>query len=340
MRTVAPGSTREAAALLSEAAARKETVIIRGQGSKRDWGVPAPPADLVVETGNLTGIVEYAASDLVVVVRAGTLLRDLQQALSLAGQQLALDETVPGASVGGTVAANTSGPRRLAYGTVRDLLIGVTIVRPDGVIARSGGKVVKNVAGYDLCKLFTGSYGTLGLITECTFRLHPLPRHRVFVSGRAPVAAAMEVDAPGGEVVSLLERPFEGGRETPPLWWGRYPWESGGTGVKVTCALSKVDRIIAEARPPVTIRGSAGTGVLYAGLPGSVDPREAAQAVARLRAAAHEAGGHAVVVTAPSLVRQLVDMWGPVPGLDIMRRIKVLFDPDARFAPGTFVGGI
>jgi len=340
MRVVAPGSTQEAAALLSEAAAGRQTVTLRGQGTKRDWGVPPPPADLVVETGNLTGIVEHAASDLVVVVRAGTLMRGLQHALSLAGQQLALDEPMPGASVGGTVAANTSGPRRLAYGTVRDLLIGVTIVRPDGVVARAGGKVVKNVAGYDLCKLFTGSFGSLGLITECAFRLHPLPRHRFFVSGRAPSATAIEVDAPGGEVVSLLERPFEGGRETAPLWWGKYPWEPGGTGVKLTCALSKVDRIIAEARPPLTIRGSAGTGVLYAGLPGSIDPREAVQAVARLRMAAHEAGGHAVVVTAPPLVRQLVDMWGPVPGLDIMRRIKALFDPDARFARGTFVGGI
>lgn len=340
MRVVAPGSTEEAAALLREAAAAGETVTVKGQGTKRDWGVPAPPADLVVETGNLTGIVEHAASDLVVVVRAGTLLRDLQQALSLTGQQLALDETVPGASVGGTVAANTSGPRRLAYGTVRDLLIGVTIVRPDGVVAKAGGKVVKNVAGYDLCKLFTGSLGTLGLITECAFRLHPLPRHRVFVSGRVPVAAAMEVDAPGGEVVSLLERPFEGGQETAPLWWGKYPWEPGGVGVKLTCALSKVDRVIAEARPPLTIRGSAGTGVLYAGLPGSVETGEAVELVQRLRAAAHEAGGHAVVVTAPPPVRQLVDMWGPVPGLDIMRRLKALFDPDARFAPGTFVGGI
>lgn len=340
MKVVAPGSTEEAAALIRDAAAGKLSVTIRGQGTKEDWGVPPPPADLVVETGNLTGIVEHAAGDLVVVVRAGTLLRNLQQDLSLAGQQLALDETMPGASVGGTIAANTSGPRRLAYGTVRDLLIGVTIVRPDGVIAKAGGKVVKNVAGYDLCKLFTGSFGTLGLITECAFRLHPLARHRIFVGGRAPAAAAMEVDAPGGEVISLLERPYEGGHETAPLWWGKYPWEPGGVGVKLTCALSKVDRIIAEARPLLTIRGSAGTGVLYAGLPGSVDPDEAAQAVSRLRAAAHEAGGHAVVVTAPPAVRKLVDIWGPVPGLDIMRRIKALFDPDARFAPGTFVGGI
>lgn len=340
MRMEAPGSTAEAAALLREAARDKLVVRVLGQGTKRDWGVPPRGVDLIVETGNLTGVVEHAASDLVVVVRAGTLLRDLQKALSHAGQQLALDETVPGASVGGTVAANTSGPRRLAYGTVRDLLIGVTVVRPDGVVARAGGKVVKNVAGYDLCKLFTGSFGTLGMITECAFRLHPLARHRIFAEGRHPSAAAVEVDAPGGEVVSLLERPYAGGSGQAPMWWGRYPWEPAGTGIKLTCALSRVDRLVAEAEAPLTIRGSAGTGVLYAGLPGTVAPQEAARVVRRLREAAHEAGGHAVVLTAPPAVRELTDMWGPVPGLDIMRRIKALFDPDGRFAPGSFVGGI
>jgi len=340
MRVVAPASTEEAAEVLREAASGKLAVTIRGQGTKRDWGVPPRRADLMVETGNLTGIVEHAASDLVVVVRAGTRLSSLQEALSHAGQQLALDETIPGASVGGTVAANTSGPRRLAYGTVRDLLIGITVVRPDGVVAHAGGKVVKNVAGYDLCKLFTGSCGTLGLITECVFRLHPMARHRVFVSGRAPSAAAVEVNAPGGEVFSLLERPSEGGSAIAPLWWGKYPWEPGGVGVKLTCALSKIDRLVAEAKVPLAIRGSAGAGVLYAGLPGWVGPDEAARVVERLRAAAHEAGGHAVVVTGPPAVRELVDVWGPVPGLEIMRRVKALFDPDARFAPGTFVGGI
>ena len=127
------GSTEEAAALLREAAADGRTVTIRGRAPSRIGAFP-PPADLIVETGNLTGVVEHAASDLVVIVRPGTLLRDLQKALSLAGQQLSIDETVPGASVGGTIAANTSGPRRLAYGTVRDLLIGVTIVRPVAAI--------------------------------------------------------------------------------------------------------------------------------------------------------------------------------------------------------------
>jgi glycolate oxidase FAD binding subunit len=91
---------------------------------------------------------------------------------------------------------------------------------------------------------------------------------------------------------------------------------------------------------PVAVRGSVGTGVLYAGLPGATDPGVAARVVGELRAAAHEAGGHAVVLTAPAAVRDRVDLWGPVPGLDLMRRLKRQFDPGERFAPGRFVGGI
>jgi glycolate dehydrogenase FAD-binding subunit len=346
MRVERPSSTEEAAAILREAASAGLAVRVRGQGTKDDWAVPPSRCDLVVETGNLSGVVEHAASDLVAVVRAGTRLADLQEALSVAGQQLALDETVPGASVGGTVAVNTSGPRRLSYGTVRDLLIGVTVVRPDGAVAHAGGKVVKNVAGYDLGKLFTGSYGTLGLITECVFRLHPLAPQQVFVPGarRELMPAAIEVNAPPGapvETVTLLERRAWGGESIPrPSWWGRYPWTPGGVGLKLTAALSKVDLLLAAAPQHVTVRGSLGTGVLYAWLPAGVEPAAAARAVKALREAAHEAGGHAVVLTAPPEVRELVDVWGPVPALELMRRVKAQFDPDRRFAPGSFVGGL
>ena len=138
----------------------------------------------------------------------------------------------------------------------------------------------------------------------------------------------------------MLERPFDGGREAAPLWWGKYPWEPGGVGVKLTCALSKVDRIIAEAAAAVDDPRLGRDRRALRRAARFDRPREAVQAVARLRQAAHEAGGHAVVVTAPPAVRELVDVWGPVPGLDIMRRIKALFDPGGRFARGTFVGGI
>jgi glycolate oxidase FAD binding subunit len=357
----APAGTEEAAAVLRAAAAEGLAVAVRGGGSKLDWGLPPRRLDLIVDTGNLTGVVEHAAGDLIMVVRAGTALAGLD----LGDQQLALDVPLPGATVGGTVAANTSGPRRHAYGTVRDLLIGITVVRPDGTVARAGGKVVKNVAGYDLGKLFTGSYGTLGLITECAFRLHPRPAAHALVIRTAPAAAiggllaavraeqvvpaAVEIDAaPGGPVTVavLLEGTAAGVRDRAatcakaldgeitdefPPWWGRYPWTAAG--MKLTAPLSRVPDLLGCG---VALRGSAGTGVLYADVPLG----DAAAVVERLRATATRAGGHGVVVTAPPPVRDEVDMWGPVPGLELMRRVKDQFDPEHRFAPGRFVGGI
>ncbi|GAA0582018.1 FAD-binding oxidoreductase [Paractinoplanes ferrugineus] len=345
-----PRSTAEASALL--AATRGLTVVVRGAGTKLDWGPPPRTLDLIIDTRHLSGIVEHAAGDLITIVRAGTPLAGID----LPDQLLALDGPA-GATVGGTVATATSGPRRLHYGGVRDLLIGITVVRADGKIAKAGGKVVKNVAGYDLGKLYTGSYGTLGLITECAFRLHPRPRHALFVRaaftpdaparirGAAVVPAAVEIDSASGELAVLLEGTADGVHERAvalekllsgdisemsPSWWGVPPWPAGGIGVKVSVPLSAVPELAAGPDP---VRGSAGTGVLYAAAAGRTE-------VERLRARSVRLGGHAVVLTAPPDVRDILDMWGPVPGLSLMRRVKDQFDPDHRFAPGRFVGGI
>src|SRR4029079_2397354 len=137
---------------------------------------------LLLDTAAMSGVVDHAAGDLVVVVRAGTPVSQLQDAVAAAGQRLALDVPDAGATVGGTLAVSPSGPRRLLYGTARDLLIGITSVRADGVVAKAGGRVVKNVAGYDFGKLLAGSYRTLGVITEAVFRLHPLPAARRVVT--------------------------------------------------------------------------------------------------------------------------------------------------------------
>ncbi|WP_328469929.1 FAD-binding oxidoreductase [Actinoplanes sp. NBC_00393] len=358
----APTSTEEAAALV--AAAQDLSVVIRGGGTKLHWGNPPRELDLIIDTRRLAGVVEHAAGDLITVVRAGTPMSELH---ALPGQQLALDAP-PGATAGGTVAANASGPRRLRYGTARDLLIGITVVRPDGRIAKAGGKVVKNVAGYDLGKLYTGSFGTLGLITECVFRLHPVPAASAFVRATAPpghtarilgaqlAATAIEVHAAPGtdpEIAVRLEGTAEGVRDRaetvaglldggeitdePPPWWGVAP--PGDVTVKLTGVLSQVPALVATAvGAGATVSGSAGAGVLYAGFPAEgCDPHSR---VELLRAAAVRASGHLVVLTAPEGVRDTLDLWGPVPGLALMRRVKEQFDPGHRFAPGRFVGGI
>ena len=141
----------------------------------------------MISLAGLTDLIEYNPSDLVVRAHAGMPFAALQAVVGAAGQRLALDPPEAGATLGGVVAANASGPRRHRYGTVRDLLIGVTFVLADGTVAHTGGKVVKNVAGYDLAKLLTGSYGTLAALADVTFRLHGQPAATVAV--RTPVAS-------------------------------------------------------------------------------------------------------------------------------------------------------
>jgi len=172
-----PGTGGELARVLRVAAGAGLAVVPRGGGTKRAWGAPPRAADLVLSTRRLDAVVEHAAGDLTVTVQAGCTIARLQQAVAAAGQRLALDPLRPeGATVGGVVAANDAGSLRGAFGSLRDQLIGIQVALPDGRLARAGGKVVKNVAGYDLPKLYCGSLGTLGVVVEATFRLYPLPR--------------------------------------------------------------------------------------------------------------------------------------------------------------------
>ncbi|HEY6746524.1 MAG TPA: FAD-binding oxidoreductase [Mycobacteriales bacterium] len=369
----APGSTAEAAAVMRTAAAAGLAVAARGAGTKLDWGTPPRRLDVIVDTGRLDRVIEHAAGDLVVIVQPGVPLRTLAERLAGARQRLAIDEVVPGSTVGGMLATGLCGPSRLMAGAVRDLVLGVTLVRADGVVAKAGGKVVKNVAGYDLAKLVCGAYGTLGLVTEANFRLHPIPPATAYASVTVPGAAAayeavqrvlhgqfvpsgVEVDRPepGGPVevavqlegteagvaartAQAVEALGAGAAETDrPSWWGALP--AGEVLVKATTELTGLARLLdaVERAGPATVRGSAGVGALHLGMPAA----GAADAVTALRAAAPAWAGSVVVLAAPYPVRSDVDSWGPVPGLSLMRRVKEQFDPDALLAPGRFVGGI
>lgn len=173
-----PGTEQQLAAALRVANEASLAVIPRGGGTKLGWGNPPSRANLILSTARLNKILEHAWADLTVSVEAGCTIQPLQQTLAQHGQRLALDALWPErATVGGILSTNDSGPLRLRFGALRDLIIGVTIALPDGTLASSGGKVVKNVAGYDLPKLITGALGTLGVITRAVFRLHPLPHH-------------------------------------------------------------------------------------------------------------------------------------------------------------------
>lgn len=172
-----PGTAEDLARALRWAHGAGLKVAPRGGGTKLGWGNPPASCDLVLSTSRLNSCLEHAWADMTVIVEAGCRVGDLQKALAEHGQRLALDPLWPErATIGGILSTNDSGTLRVRYGSLRDLIIGITVALPDGTLAKSGGKVVKNVAGYDLAKLFTGALGTLGVIVQAIFRLHPLPR--------------------------------------------------------------------------------------------------------------------------------------------------------------------
>jgi FAD/FMN-containing dehydrogenase len=370
---VRPGTVEEVAEVLRAAAADGRTVVPVGGRSKLTWAAPPESCDLLVDLTGLDRVVEHVAGDLTVVAEAGVRLADLQAQVGEAGQLLGLDPPEDGATLGGIVSANASGPRRLRYGTTRDLLIGITVVLADGTVAHAGGKVVKNVAGYDLGKLFTGAHGTLGVVASTTWRLHPVPPGRRVVTLELPDAAAAGplsialarstltpsavelVGSAGGaaRLIVLFESIAEsvadqaraavallgGGEESEDLPGdlGRRPGGADDVLLRLAYAPASLSAVLAALPAGTAVTAHAATGVSYAAVPAA----EAAEVLPRLRAAIAPHDGTAVVLRAPDAVRDRLDHWGPVgDSLDLMRRVKERFDPERRMSPGRFVGGV
>jgi glycolate oxidase FAD binding subunit len=188
---ISPANTAEISQILQYATRHKLTITPTGGNTKRSWGNPTE-TDIRLDLTRLNKVLEHSWQDLTCTVQAGCTWQRMQETLRQYGQFVALDPLWPEkATVGGILATNDSGALRHKYGSLRDLVIGMTLVLADGTIARSGGKVVKNVAGYDLPKLMTGSLGTLAIITEATFRLHSLPQHPQTFTVSAPQAAQL-----------------------------------------------------------------------------------------------------------------------------------------------------
>ncbi|HEY5331391.1 MAG TPA: FAD-binding oxidoreductase [Acidobacteriaceae bacterium] len=201
--SLTPHTTEEVSAILKVCTKHRIPVLPSGGSTKSSWGARTltreqlhrPQLDgstVILQLGKLEGVTEHSWQDLTATVRAGTRWAEMQKVLANHGQRVAVDPIQPErAHVGGILATNDTGTLRMRYGSLRDLIIGITVVLADGTIARSGGKVVKNVAGYDLPKLFTGSFGTLGIITEATFRLHPLPQQTATFTVRSAEVAPL-----------------------------------------------------------------------------------------------------------------------------------------------------
>jgi glycolate oxidase FAD binding subunit len=370
---VRPTTVDQVAEVLTAAAADGRTVVPVGGRSKLTWAAPPESCDLLLDLTGLDRVVEHVAGDLTVVAEAGVRLADLQAQVGRAGQLLGLDPPEDGATLGGVVSANASGPRRLRYGTTRDLLIGITVVLADGTVAHAGGKVVKNVAGYDLGKLFTGAHGTLGVVVSTTWRLHPVPPARRVVTLELPDAAAAgpvsvalarstltpsaveliagadrtarlvvlfesiaeSVAGQAGAAVALLG----GGEESEdlPEDFGRRPGGADDVLLRLAHAPASLSAVLGALPAGTALAAHAASGVTYAAVPAG----EAVDALPRLRAAIAPHDGTAVVLRAPDAVRERLDHWGPVgDSLDLMRRVKERFDPERRMSPGRFVGGL
>jgi glycolate oxidase FAD binding subunit len=313
--------------------------------------------DLELETRRLNRVVEVSQADLTVVVEAGIRLEDLNAELAKIGQHLPLDPLGgPGHSIGGLLATGVSGPLRLRYGSARDNLIGLRVALPDGKLARSGGKVVKNVSGYDMNKLHLGALGSLGVIVEAAFKVYPFPLHEVTVGTdagdeeRAWEEAARALRLKMQPVALVIEgrrlhARLAGSKAAVERVAGELGWESADPGFWAELSKRRSDHWARISVPDETLRDvllrlpERARCVALPGL-GSAhwlnadDP----DLVREVREAAEAASGSLVLVEAPVELKREVGAWGRrPPTLPLMRRLRDAFDAGRSISPGRFL---
>ncbi len=374
--SITPSDFQDAAAALAEATERRRSVRIVGGATKQGWGMPGTAAEVELRSAGLDRTLEHNPGDLTAIFEAGVPLTRLQAELAQHGQMLAIDPPpLEGATIGGVFATADSGPLRHRYGQPRDLVLGITVALSDGTIAKAGSKVIKNVAGYDLAKLFTGSFGTLGMILSLSVRLHPRPTDTV-----TAVGSAVDPVMLGSAALALARAPLE--LEALDVAWsaggGSVLAQAAGAqarhrGAEIARQLEAAGLVSVEvvdddaalwsrqrAGQRSSTRAIARVGCRPSELPqlfalterlgGALVGRVAAGScyieldpagIAGLREALGD-GAVAVVLDLPTALRGTIDVWGPADdaALALMRRVKQRFDPSTICNPGVFVGGI
>jgi glycolate dehydrogenase FAD-binding subunit len=373
---VAPAGEAEVAAVCALAHRDRLALVVRGAGTKQGWGRPPRRCDVVLETGRLCGVVEHAPGDLVCTARAGTSLGELRAVLDAASghrQRLPLDPPQPDtATLGGIVATGAAGPLRVRYGTARDLLIGARFVLGDGTAGHSGGKVVKNVAGYDVARVLVGSLGTLAVITEVTVRLHPTPpaTRTLLLERASPARLAAAVDAlrtapvvlgaadllwpeaaarlrvegtaesVGEQAETVAEltgaRPL-GEEEAAALdaALAPRPWAGEGAVAGLAVPRSRIAALLevgSDFTAEMVVRGPL--GVAEARVPARPE------VVAGLRAAVERLGGHLTVRRGGPELAAVAWPGESGPEVALMRALKRSLDPGGVLAPGRFLGDL
>jgi len=379
--SVSPTTAEELAEHLRDADADGKAVAPVGGGTQLELGMPPARLDRVVETTGLNRIVEYEPADLTVTVQAGMRFGELQRILGEQGQFLALDPPLEdAATVGGAIATNASGPLRFAFGTARDLVIGTRVANTDGSVTHAGGRVVKNVAGYDLNKLYIGSLGTLAVIVELSFKLAPIPPATATVGGVFGDAAGAR-DAIAAVVrspLSPLAIELLGSRQVV-FRVGGYPQaverqvrdlsalveQHGGAPREADWDALLQGRVEARRRDVVikaAVPISASSGVVsalerhlaalnplvwaHAGNGVAFAACDVPSDVEVLRNARREVaalGDNAslVIERCPTPLKGEIDVWGvPGPSIGLMLAIKAKLDPKSTLNPGRYVGGI
>jgi glycolate oxidase FAD binding subunit len=350
-----PSSADEVAAILAGASRDRQRILIRGAGTKLTWGesVAASSPDVVLSTAKLNRVLAHRHGDLTATVQAGAALAAVNRELAAHGQWLPLDPPwADRCTIGGLVATNDSGPRRHRYGAPRDLIIGIDIVRADGVAAKAGGIVVKNVAGYDLGRLMTGSFGSLAVIVSATFKLYPVPHaSRTVVVERynAALAAllasqltptAVEIQAPAPRLLVRFETTevaaqqqadalatlangsgatstIVAGDEEAALWaeHARRPWAGDGAVVKITLLPSAVGPTLTWLAD--SMQGGEFDVVGRAGVGVLLvriggDVERQTRMLAGLRERLPAPTGSVVLVRGSDDLKSRVDPWGPL----------------------------
>ena len=365
-----PTSLAEAAAALADTTG---SVRIVGAGTAADWAGSPEPADVVLSTTALTGVIVHNPGDMTVAVRAGTPLRELNAMLAVHGQRVASDAARVdlGATIGGLVATADAGPSALVYGCLRDLVIGATVMLADGTVARTGGHVIKNVAGYDLAKLVHGCHGTLALIAELVLRLHPLPGATSTVrligsladsaeAARAVLASPLEPVAcewsNGALLVRLAGTPGALPARLATLLgsaarrldaaeqeaaWAPHAALVAGPGsrphvdravLRVGARPSRLPAVIAELTSELGATGV--TAGLATGV-GTVTLPADPDVVARAHQLVYGVGGSSMLRSRPPGC--VAPAWGPAPSaIEVLRAVQAELDPRGRLGAGRF----
>ncbi|MDY3552138.1 FAD-binding oxidoreductase [Gemmata sp. JC717] len=375
-----PGTVAELGTLVTRTRARKHGLYPVGGRTALDFGLLPIKPGAACDTTALSGVIDYPARDMTITARAGTTFAALRAELAKEGQWLPIDVHSPEtATLGGAVAVNASGPRRLGHGTLRDYVIGISFVTDDGVEVKAGGRVVKNVAGYDLMKLQIGALGTLGVVTQLTLKVKPKPEaSAAVVFGCAPDALASVLDTIAASktrpvAVELLNQAAWrtagiGATSSGPdaAWVFVVGFEEKGVTVRWQAAALLNELKSAPIRHATELPDTSALDALTAlqGRPGSrflaklsVLPSKVAEAVARQPAGAavhaHALSGviwvhsdeappdGAVLHRCPPERKKGLPIWGAVPpGWELMRHIKKTLDPDNVFNPGRLFGDV